>query len=157
MPTAPLNEREARAWRNFHALRTLLTAELTRDLTASSGLTEADYAVMVHLSEAPGHRLRARDLGAALGWERSRLSHQLSRMEARGTTTRLPCDDDARGFDVLLTSAGLRAITAAAPQHLARVRHCFIDLLTPAQLDALSEIAETVTDHLAAEHGAGAD
>jgi DNA-binding MarR family transcriptional regulator len=87
-----------------------------------------------------------------LGWDRSRLSHQIARMETRGTVRRKSCSGDARGFDVVLTPAGQAAIEAAAPLHLQAVRHCFADLLTPAQLDALAEIADTVTAHLAAEH-----
>ena len=150
-----LNEREDRAWRGFQRMRTALTAHLARQLTLECGLTEADYAVLVTVSEAPGHRKRSRDLGQALGWDRSRLSHQISRMETRGSIRREPCPDDARGFDVVLTDAGLAAIEAAAPVHLAAVRHCFVDLLTPSQLDVLGDIAETVTRHLAAEHAAG--
>jgi DNA-binding MarR family transcriptional regulator len=146
-----LDERENRAWRGFHRMRVELSAHLARKLAQDSGLTEADFAVLVAVSEAPGRRIRARDLGRALGWERSRLSHQIARMQSRGTIERACCED-ARGFDVVLTDAGLAAIEAAAPSHVEAVRHCFVDLLTPAQLDALAEISETVTDHLAAEH-----
>ncbi|MDI5942189.1 MarR family winged helix-turn-helix transcriptional regulator [Micromonospora sp. PTRAS2] len=148
-----LDERESRAWRGFHHLRAALTARLARQLNQECGLTEADYAVLVNVSEAPGQRIRSRDLCRALDWERSRLSHQIARMQARGTVERAPCPDDARGFDVVLTAAGAAAITAAAPIHLAAVRHCFVDLLTPEQLDVLGDIADVVTQHLAAEHG----
>jgi DNA-binding MarR family transcriptional regulator len=147
-----LDEREDRAWRGFQRLRTELNAQLARELARQTGLTEADYAVLVTVSEAPGRRIRSRDLGVALGWDRSRLSHQITRMQARGTIKREPCPGDARGFDVILTPAGLTAIEAAAPLHLATVRHCFADLLTPEQLDALAAIADTITGHLAAEH-----
>jgi DNA-binding MarR family transcriptional regulator len=152
METRWLDEREERAWRGFHRMRTELSAHLARQLTQDCGLTEADYAVLVAVSEAPGRRIRSRDLGQALGWERSRLSHQIARMEARGTIRRAPCPGDARGFDVVLTDAGLAAIEAAAPLHLAAVRHCFADALTPGQLDALGDIAETITKHLASQH-----
>jgi len=147
-----LDDREARAWRGFHRLRTELTAHLARQLARDSGLTEADYAVLVQVSEAPGRRLRSRDLGRALRWDRSRLSHQVGRMERRGTLRRESCPSDARGFDVVLTDAGLEAIEAAAPIHLAAVRHCFVDILSPEQLDTLTEIANAVTAHLEAEH-----
>ena len=147
-----LDEREERAWRGFQRMRTSLTAHLARELARATGLTEADYAVLVTVSEAPGHRIRSRDLGQALGWDRSRLSHQITRMQARGTIKREPCPGDARGFDVILTPGGLASIEAAAPMHLATVRHCFADLLTPQQLDALADIADAVTAHLAAEH-----
>ena len=147
-----LDEREERAWRGFQRMRTGLTAHLARELTRANGLTEADYAVLVTVSEAPGHRIRSRDLGQALGWDRSRLSHQITRMQTRGTIKRESCPGDARGFDVILTPAGLASIETAAPMHLASVRHCFADLLTPEQLDALAGIADAVTAHLAAEH-----
>ncbi|MFC0453373.1 MarR family winged helix-turn-helix transcriptional regulator [Rhodococcus jostii] len=152
MATRWLDERESRAWRGLRRMHADLSAHLARQLTEEFGLTEADYVVLVEVSEAPGRRIRSRDLGRALGWERSRLSHQIARMEARGSVRRARCDTDARGFDVLLTDEGVAAIEAAAPLHLAGVRHCFVDLLTPEQLDVLADIADTVTDHLDTEH-----
>ncbi len=149
-----LDERQERAWRGFQRLRIELTAHLARQLSQDCGLTEADYAVLVAVSESPGRRLRSRDLGRQLGWERSRLSRQIARMEARGTVRRAPCDNDARGFDVLLTDAGQAAIEAAAPAHAEAVQHCFAGLLTPAQLDTLGDISDVITNHLAAEHAA---
>ena len=62
------------------------------------------------------------------------------------------CENDARGFDVVLTKAGLKAIQAAAPKHLEAVRHCFIDLLSPAQMKTLTSISERVAEHLKEEH-----
>jgi DNA-binding MarR family transcriptional regulator len=148
-----LDEREQRAWRGVHRLQAELLGHLSRRLGEDSGLTDADYAVLVAVSEAPERRIRPRDLCIALGWERSRLSHQLARMESRGSVSRVGCPGDARGFEVVLTEAGLSAIEAAAPAHAAAVRHCFADVLTPAQLDCLGDIAEAVTTHLAAAHG----
>jgi DNA-binding MarR family transcriptional regulator len=147
-----LDEREARAWRGFHYLRAELTSHLAGQLSRATGLSEAEYAVLVQLSEVEGQRIRSRDLGRRLGWERSRLSHQIARMEARGTVERANCVHDARGFDVALTQQGRAAIEAAAPLHLEEVRHCFIDLLTPEQLDVLGDIADVVVAHLEAEH-----
>lgn len=147
-----MDEREARAWRGFQAMREQLVSHLAKDLNRDSGLTDADYACLVHLSEASDGRIRARDLGRRLGWDRSRLSHQIARMESRGTVKRAPCQDDARGYDVVLTKKGLFAIESAAPGHLAAVRHCFADVLTESQLDALADAAESVLRHLETEH-----
>lgn len=147
-----LNPQEQRAWRGFHLLRTQLMAHLARQLSQDCGLSEAEFLVLVVVSESPGARIRARELGRALGWERSRLSHQIARMERRGTIERSTCDQDARGFDVILTKAGLAAIQAAAPMHLEVVRHCFIDLLSPAQLASLAEISEIVVGHIQTQH-----
>jgi DNA-binding MarR family transcriptional regulator len=147
-----LSEEEEKAWRGFVALRIGLVGHLARQLAQDSGITESEFEVLVVVSEAPGQRIRSRDLGKALNWERSRLSHQITRMEERGMVAREQCENDARGFDVLLTKVGLKAIQAAAPAHLEGVRHCFIDLLTPAQMKTLSSIAEVVTEHLKKEH-----
>ncbi len=147
-----LDQREMRAWRGFHRMRTELMAHLARELDRVSGLTEADYAILVTVSEAPNQRIRSRDLCTTLEWDRSRLSHQIARMEARGTVERAPCSGDARGFDIALTETGRAAIEAAAPIHLLAVRHCFADLLTAEQLDCLGDIAEAITGHLVAEH-----
>jgi DNA-binding MarR family transcriptional regulator len=147
-----LSKEEEKAWRGFVALRIGLVGHLARQLAQDSGITEAEFEVLVVVSEAPGQRIRSRDLGKALNWERSRLSHQITRMEERGMVAREQCENDARGFDVVLTKAGLKAIQAAAPKHLEAVRHCFIDLLTPAQMKALANIADVVGEHLATEH-----
>jgi DNA-binding MarR family transcriptional regulator len=147
-----LDDRQERAWRAFHAVRIQLLGHLARRLAAQSGLSEAEYEVLVTLSEAPDHQMRSRDLGRALQWQRSRLSHQLDRMEKRGLLTRETCPTDARGCVAVLTEAGLGSIDKAAKLHVADVRHCFADVLTPAQLDGLTVAARAITGHLAAEH-----
>jgi DNA-binding MarR family transcriptional regulator len=147
-----LDERQNEAWRAFHAMRTQLLGHLQRCLAAQSGLSEADYEVLVAVSEAPDHQLRSRDLGRALQWGRSRLSHQLSRMEERGLLQREPCPTDARGCVAVLTDAGRKSIVKASKLHVADVRHCFADVLSSRQLDQLIAIARAITDHLEAEH-----
>lgn len=145
MTTAWLDEREQRAWRGFQTLHSQLLGALSRRLLADSGLSDSDYAVLVALSEAPDERLRAHELCRELVWEKSRLSHQLRRMEERGLLRREACEEDARGQVVVLSAAGRRTIEAAAPAHVAAVRELFIDLLTRDQLDVLGDIAEAVS------------
>jgi len=146
-----------RAWRGYQKIRAELNAHLARQLAADSGLSEADYAVLVAVSESPGERIRWRDLCRVLGWGASRLSHQIHRMETRGTVERIACEDDGRGYDVVLTDIGLAAIEEAAPLHAAAVRHCFADVLTSQQLDALGDIADAITGHLAMHHSDESD
>jgi DNA-binding MarR family transcriptional regulator len=145
-----LDEREARAWRAFTRMRALLEARLHRNLLRDTGLSLSDYGVLVHLSEAPRQQLRAFQLSAALQWEKSRLSHHLTRMQGRGLVERQDCTTDGRGAFVVLTPAGVTAIEAAAPMHVADVRDAFIDVLTPEQLDAVAEISEAVLARMAA-------
>ncbi len=139
---------EAQAWRGYLLMSRLLFTELGRTLNRDASMSHADYEVLVVLSEAPGHRLRMNELAARLVWEKSRLSHQITRMQQRGLVGRQECASDARGSFVALTDAGLAAITSAAPNHVRDVRRNFFDLLTPAQVESLAAITETVVDHL---------
>jgi DNA-binding MarR family transcriptional regulator len=129
-------------------MRRVLDAQLNRELERDSGLSEPDYDVLSNLSEQPGRRMRARELGARLQWSSSRLTHHIGRMERRGLVRREECADDARGADVVLTDSGLASIESAAPAHVASVRRHFIDLLTDDQLAALRSISDTVLEHL---------
>jgi DNA-binding MarR family transcriptional regulator len=146
-----LDGAEDRAWRGWMRMRTLLHAQIVRDLARESGLSAPDYDVLSNVSEAEGRRARLGDLAARMAWSRSRLSHHITRMERRGLVTREDCASDGRGAFVVLTDAGLRAIQDAAPGHVASVRRHFIDLLSREQLDALAEISQTVVRRLSDE------
>jgi DNA-binding MarR family transcriptional regulator len=137
-----LDEGEQRAWRGLITLWTQLSAELGRRMAADSELSMSDFAVLVALTDECEARVRAFELADALQWEKSRLSHHLSRMEKRGLITRDGCTEDGRGQVVVVTAAGKRAIAAAAPAHVEAVRELFLDALTPDQVEALAGIAE---------------
>jgi|GEM_PF-80257 len=143
-----LDEREDRGWRSFVSMQAHLRAVLRKDLQQQTGLSDADYAVLVHLSEAPDGRLRPFELGDAADWEKSRLSHHLTRMERRGLVERQICPSDSRGAFVALTPAGRAAIELAAPLHVEQVRQWFISALTPEQFDALTAISEAILARL---------
>lgn len=143
-----LDEREEAAWRSLQFMQMKLEATLARQLAAEAGLSYPDYTVLVALTDQPDGRLRLYELGQLLGWEKSRLSHQVRRMAERGLLCREPNPADARSAVVCLLDKGRRAIEKATPEYLARLRADFLDLLTPAQLDALTEISETVLAHL---------
>jgi DNA-binding MarR family transcriptional regulator len=143
-----LDAREARAWRALQLMELRLNGALARQLAADAGLSYPDYAVLVALTDQPDGRLRLFELGRILGWEKSRLSHQISRMAARGLVSKEKCDDDRRGAYVVLSPRGRKEIEVAAPGHVAMVRRLFVDVLSPAQLDAVAEAAETVLARL---------
>ena len=75
-----LTKREARIWQSYRDLRRELQGAFHLQLSREEGMSAADYAVMVPLSEAPNGQLRTKDLGVALGWDRSSTSHQVTRM-----------------------------------------------------------------------------
>jgi len=143
-----LNAREERAWRAFVDARHRVGVHINRGLQRS-GLTGADYEVLALLSAHDEDRMSARDLATTLGWEKSRLSHQLRGMEKDGLISREPNPNDARSTMVCLTPAGRTVIERAAPGHVADVRRSFIDLLTPAELDQLTALHERILHNLA--------
>jgi DNA-binding MarR family transcriptional regulator len=143
-----LDERQQRAWRGYLAMQARLQARLNRQLQADSGMSLADFDVLVALTDRPGVRMRVLELAEALQWEKSRLSHHLARMERRGLIERQDCPDDARGAFVALTDEGRRAIERAAPAHVETVRTLVFDGLEPDQIDTLADIAEVVLNRI---------
>jgi DNA-binding MarR family transcriptional regulator len=146
-----LDEREERAWRALQFMQMRLEAELARQLAAGSGLSYPDYLVLITLTDDPDGRLRLLELRRILGWEKSRLSHQVARMAERGLVTKERCDSDRRGAYVTVTGKGREEIGAAAPGHVAAVRRLFIGVLTSEQLDVISDAAEAVLARLDSE------
>jgi DNA-binding MarR family transcriptional regulator len=143
-----LDEREAHLWRTWLRVNQELPGLLADLLNQESGLSAADYAVLVPLSESPDGMVRARDLGREIFWDRSRLSHQVRRMESRGLVAREECEADARGAMIRLTPAGRSAIRAAAPGHVAATREYFFDLVSDREIVVLTKVFERVLAHL---------
>ena len=142
-----LTDEEQQAWRATVQLSQLLLRQLDRDLIAH-GLNGRDYEIMVELSEAPEHRLRMTDLADATSQSRSRLSHQITRMEKRGLVRRDDCEGDKRGTFAVLTKAGFDAIERVAPYHVEQVRRHYIDRLTPQQLEEIRSAFQPIVDYL---------
>jgi DNA-binding MarR family transcriptional regulator len=139
---------ELRTWREFIETVDALSWRLAGRLQAESSLSPGDYQVLLALSEADGRRLRPSELAAVIGWERSRLSHHLGRMEKRGLISRDPCAADGRGAEVVLAAHGGDCFRRATIPHLRAVRELFIDALSPQQLAAAQDIAGTLRRHL---------
>lgn len=145
-----LSEDEQCAWRQLLQMTAQLDARLNRQLQDSSGLSMADYDVLVPLSEAPDGRLRMFEIAQSLHWEQSRLSHHLARMAKRGLITREHCESDRRGAYVVLTDAGRTAIEQAAPGHVDSVRQLVFEGLSATQVKTLRGVTGTVLERLAA-------
>jgi DNA-binding MarR family transcriptional regulator len=139
-----LDEREQRVWRSWVLASTRLEAHLARRMQVDGDISMSDFAVLVQLSEAPDGRLRAFALGRSLQWEKSRLSHHLTRMERRGLVSREDCGTDRRGAFVVLAPAGRDALEVAAPPHAEAVRAAVFDRLTDEQVDRLGEACEVL-------------
>lgn len=141
-----LDEREERAWRALQFMQMRLEGELARRLAAESGLSYADYVVLVALTDRVDGRLRLFELARQLGWEKSRVSHHIARMMTRGLVTKERCGSDRRGAFVVVTPKGRAEVEAAAPGHVRAVRDLVVDRLTPSQLEAVGRAAEHILD-----------
>ena len=127
------------------------TAELRRVLGAElqeTGLSPADYQVLLALTEAKGTRMRSSELARTIDWERSRLSHHLGRLEKRRLIRRDDCAVDSRGAEVSLTAEGRRAFRQATVPHMRSIKRHFADALTPEQFAALAEVLGSLQNHL---------
>lgn len=151
MTTPWLDDEQQATWRAWLDVNTRMFTQMSRELQAASGLSLQDYDVLVALTDVPDGSVRMRDLGVNLQWEKSRLSKHLTRMEARGLVARRECHDDRRGAFIELTDAGLAAIRAAAPDHVALVKDVFFDGLSRDQVRALREVCTTVLGRLGAD------
>lgn len=150
-----LDARELSAWQTFFRMQEVLRGRIEQQLQGCSGLSIADYTVLTVLSGAPDGRIRAFHLGEMMGWEKSRLHHQLTRMVGRGLVERHT--GESRAIYVTLTPRGEAALNEAAPQHSDHVRALFIDRLTAAQLDQLADVSATILANLEKPENAADD
>jgi DNA-binding MarR family transcriptional regulator len=143
-------EQEA-TWFAYMRVALRLNYEINRELQVDSDLSHQDFHVLNALSDSPGQRLQLTDLAVRIGWERSRVSHQVLRMETRGLVERRPSDADARATDAALTPSGREALRRATPGHAGLVKQLFFDGLDPGLLaplhQALDQIHEQILDH----------
>ena len=135
---------EQAAWRAYLEMSAKLTALLNREIVEKAGISLPDFAVLAQLSEHDDGSMRILELARALGWEKSRLSHQLTRMQQRGLIERRSCTDDRRGSFVALLDEGRRTIDLAAPRHVESVRTYLFDVLDASQTAALEALASAV-------------
>jgi DNA-binding MarR family transcriptional regulator len=134
------------AWAAYRRLQLLVDAEIARDLEKHSGLSMPDYEVLAAVAAMASEEtcVRVSGLATRMHWTHSRLSRQLGRMERRGLIAREACDLDGRGDDVLLTQAGRHAYENATPTHLASIERHLTGALSARQLDALTDIEQTL-------------
>lgn len=143
-----LSPDQQQAWRALLSMHTQLHARLGRELQTTSDLSYADFVVLVRLTDAQDDRARISELADQLQWERSRLSHHLKRMEARGLIERASCPEDGRGQYVSIAAIGRAAIEQAAPEHVALVRSLVFDDMSEEEMAVMTRIHERILDRL---------
>ena len=141
-----LEPEEWEFWHTWMHAQRVLALELDRGLQRDFGITKAEFSVLVTLDRAPGGRLRVGDLVESLAWEKSRVSHQLTRMENRGLVERADGDLGGRRTAVGLTAKGRDAVQSAVLGHAGNIRRYFLDVLTPEQAEAIRAWSEQVVE-----------
>ena len=147
-----MKELDSKAWRAFHKIGTSLLPHLGRQITNHSGISGTEYVVLVALSELTVPSVNLNRLAQGLGWEISRMSHQISRMEETGFVKKSRNTDDSRCFDVSITAKGRKMAEAEIPLQSKEINHCFSEVLTQAQMKSLIEISEAISNHMKEHH-----
>ncbi|GAA3742968.1 MarR family winged helix-turn-helix transcriptional regulator [Salinactinospora qingdaonensis] len=135
-----LTDDEQRIWRSYLNVNSMLAEILDRDLQRRHSLSLVEYGILVHLSEAEGARMRMRNLAETVIVSKSRLSHQIARLERDGYVRRENCQEDRRGAWAILTDQGEKALRESAPDHVALVRQHLFDRIGPERVQQLGEI-----------------
>ena len=150
-----LDPTEQQAWRAYLEVMRLLPNHLEDRLHERNDLTLTDYQVLVEVSESENRRLRMTELSHRTQLSKSRLSHQIGRMERAGLVVRTNCAEDRRGQWVELTDEGWTVLRAAAPKHVQDVRELFFDLLGEGQAEVLASALRAVADRLGKSPASG--
>jgi len=149
-----VTEAEWEAWRAYVRAHRALERALGDRLQADAGISNPDYSVLLALWLESEHRLRANEIARRIGWEKSRLSHQLSRLEDRGLIRREDCELDLRGKWIVITHAGRRAVLRAMRDHTRALREYFFDLLTDDERATLTAISQRVLERITPDEAA---
>lgn len=138
-----LDEDQQRIWRSFLNGVARINERLEAELRPF-GLDLGEYEILVHLSESPDRSLRMSDLAGRVRQSRSRLTHTVARMEAKGLVARMACPSDRRGVIAVMSSHGHQLLVQAAPFHVESVRRALVDPVGPEDFVALGRAMDAV-------------
>ncbi len=138
--TKAATRRELRVWQAWETFAESVVSRVNHELGTDAGLSSAEFRVLSTLDELGAGELRQRELAVAIGWDKSRISHQLTRMHERKLIERSKSPE--AGSRVRILPAGRAALGRARVVHARAVRRHFIERLTPEQLETIGAIAE---------------
>ncbi|MFG6503717.1 MarR family winged helix-turn-helix transcriptional regulator [Microbacterium sp. P05] len=146
--SARMSAEELRAWENFQTVAEVLHREVGRELWDDAQLSDAEFSVLAHLQGENSTGVRPSECARSIGWDSSRLSHQLRRLEKRGLVAMKKGDgSDGRATLIIPTAAGQTAYRRAIGPHLRAAKRWFADALTDAQVRNLNDVLDTLLGH----------
>lgn len=151
-PPRWLDADQQQLWRAYLEGTVRFVEAMSREHEERSTVSLNEYELLVRLSESPDHTLRMSALAEGLARSRSRVTHTVARMEARGLVRRSASTGDRRGVNCVMTEEGQRTLVEAAPAHVAAVRRFMVDVLTPEQFRALGEAMSVVARACREDH-----
>jgi len=143
-----LQPEEWELWHTWMEAQRRLARELDRCLQRDYGISKAEYSVLVTLYQAPGGRLRVGELAESLAWDKSRVAHQLTRMENRDLVERTESESSGRRTAVGLTAKGREAAQEATRGHAGNIRRYFFEAVTPEQAAAIRAWSQQLVDRI---------
>ena len=139
MATKPLSPHELRVWHAFKLMGEDVMGRVERDIAEATGLSGPDFGVLLRLADCGKGEMRQQTLAESIGWDKSRLSHQLTRMEKRGLIERRK--SDRRVVLVVPTRRGREKLKAARPIHAGSVRRNLLARLSEEQIVTIVRVS----------------
>jgi DNA-binding MarR family transcriptional regulator len=138
-----LTQDERVAFSRLRALLELLPSELDRQM-APTGLTSFEFTLLEALHAAELNRLRLSALASQTNATLPRLSRVVSGLERKGLVSRMPCDEDGRAINAVLTEAGDRAFSDGSSRYTGAIRHTVLDGLDPEGVSTLAAMTLSI-------------
>jgi DNA-binding MarR family transcriptional regulator len=140
----PLNRDEEAVVRALTRVMYALPRAIDADMVREQRLPLIEYLALMHLSETPDRQLRMSELATACEMSLSGMTRVVNRLESQGSIERVRCEQDARGWNAVLTDAGFARLDEAWPSNLAAVRRHFLDHLAGVDLGKLAKALQNV-------------
>ncbi|MGV9213975.1 MarR family winged helix-turn-helix transcriptional regulator [Micromonospora sp. RB23] len=138
-----LSADEMRVWHAWKAASDRVRAHVAEQVDGVTGLSDPDFGILTRLIDLGDGQLRQNELATSMKWHRSRLSHQLTRMEQRGLVTRSGVPG---GMMVTITDLGSERAVAARPVHADAVRASLLSRIPAAHEAAFLSILESLAE-----------
>ena len=139
MTIKPLSPQELRVWHAFRLMHEDVLARVGRDIAQATGLSGSEFGVLSRLAGLGKGEMRQQALAEMLAWDKSRLSHQLTRMCERSLIERRRVD--GKTVMIALAPLGREKLDAARPVHAASVRRNLLSRLTQQQTDTIVRVS----------------